>query len=86
MDLTKISLEMAKISPNIKNLVGQCSISQSYWVSLSFGRRSETEPTVSAYRELDPPPTTGVVGSAGGRPRSYQIYKVGQATGWVGQP
>lgn len=82
MDLTKISLEMAKISPNIKNLVGQCSISQSYWVSLSFGRRSETEPTVSAYRELDPPPTTGVVGSA----KSYQIYKVGQATGWVGQP
>ena len=45
-----------------------------------LGRRSETEPSRSDFGEENPPPTAGVVGSAGGQPGSGCIYRVGQAT------
>lgn len=77
MDLAKLSPEMAKISPNLKNLVEKCSISRSDQVSSGFGRRSETEPMVSVSRELDPLLTTKVVAVG---PSLFGF------TGWVRPP
>ena len=39
MDIAEISPEMAKISPDLKNLAGKCSLSQSIQVSSGFGEK-----------------------------------------------
>jgi len=53
---------------------------------LVMGRKSETEPTVSVFGEIDQPPTVEVDVFADSGPGFSQIYRLGRATGWVGQP
>ena len=74
-------MDLAKISPDLKNLAGKCYRARSVRVSSGFGERFEIELPRSDSREENLPPTTGVVGSASGRSGSGRIYQVGRATG-----
>ena len=54
MDLAKISPEMAKISPNLKNFARKCSISQFSRVLRVLGRKPANRPTVFEFQRWRP--------------------------------
>ena len=77
MDLAEISLEMAKISSDLKNFVGKCSISQFGRVSSGF--REKTRQPTHSFRVLKSE-THPRLSPASGRP----VLESGRM-GWMGQ-
>ena len=74
-------MDLAEISPDLKNLTGKCYVSRSVRVSSGFGEKIRDRTNLDRILEKKTlPPTGEVVGLAIGRLWSGRIYLVGRAT------